>query len=286
MLVLRYVFQYGALALIAIWLMSASLVSAIDVTVSGVVEAPPVETPDTIIQFSGWAYPNATVTLRQDGTILTSTTAGSSAAFSSSNIVNPGTHTYTLVAVDGSGYSSSTASITVTLSEGATVGISNVFLSPSVVATASTIDADESALLQGTTRPSSAVAIYVTTTVLGGGTTQRQFNVTSNAQGNWSRTFTGIELGVGSHSIRARATSGAQTSEYSPTVAIAVNQVDPCSASTPGDINCDGNVDLVDFSILLFYWQSINPANARADINADTVVNVTDFSILLYYWTG
>ncbi len=286
MLVLRYVFQYGALALIAVWLLSANLVSAIDVTVSGVVEAPTPETPDTIIQFSGWAYPNATVTLRQDGTILTTTTASSTAAFSTSNIVTPGTHTYTLVATDGSGRTSSTASFTITLSEGATIGVSNVFLSPSVVATTTSIDTDESSTLQGTSRPNSTITIYVTSTAIGGGSTNRQFTTTSSAVGAWSRAFTGAELGVGSHDIRTRATSGSQTSEYSPTVTVAVNQVDLCSTSTPGDINCDGSVDLVDFSILLFYWQVTNPANARADINADTTVNVTDFSILLYYWTG
>ncbi|MBI3571906.1 hypothetical protein HY091_00005, partial [Candidatus Kaiserbacteria bacterium] len=52
------------------------------------------------------------------------------------------------------------------------------------------------------------------------------------------------------------------------------------------DLNCDGGVNLTDFSILLFFWKATNPTNARADINHDGSVNVVDFSIMLYQWTG
>jgi len=48
-----------------------------------------------------------------------------------------------------------------------------------------------------------------------------------------------------------------------------------------GDINNDGFVDLTDFSILLFYWQTSNPT---ADLNNDGIVNLTDFSIMLFHW--
>ena len=48
-----------------------------------------------------------------------------------------------------------------------------------------------------------------------------------------------------------------------------------------GDLNNDGFVNLTDFSILLFYW---NTSNANADINGDGIVNLTDFSIMLFHW--
>lgn len=53
---------------------------------------------------------------------------------------------------------------------------------------------------------------------------------------------------------------------------------------TPGDINRDGRVDLVDFSILLYNWGM--PKNPQADFNEDGVVDLVDFSIMLYHWTG
>ena len=49
------------------------------------------------------------------------------------------------------------------------------------------------------------------------------------------------------------------------------------------DLNQDKKVNLVDFSILLFYWGTATPL---ADLNQDKKVNLTDVSILLFYWTG
>ena len=53
-----------------------------------------------------------------------------------------------------------------------------------------------------------------------------------------------------------------------------------------GDINKDGSINLVDFSILMFYWHDTPPANPCADINKDGTVDLRDFSIMLYWWTG
>lgn len=53
------------------------------------------------------------------------------------------------------------------------------------------------------------------------------------------------------------------------------------------DINDDGKVGLVDFSILMAMWQKTNSqANEAflADLNADGIVNLPDFSILMNYF--
>ncbi len=51
------------------------------------------------------------------------------------------------------------------------------------------------------------------------------------------------------------------------------------------DFNCDGKVDSIDFSILLYYWKSEAPfKNQYVDINKDNKVDSIDFSILLYEW--
>jgi len=50
-----------------------------------------------------------------------------------------------------------------------------------------------------------------------------------------------------------------------------------------GDLNCDGLINLADFSILLYYWGTYNPV---ADINSDGSVNLVDFSIMMFYWQG
>lgn len=67
-------------------------------------------------------------------------------------------------------------------------------------------------------------------------------------------------------------------------LAISTPQPAPAVPRRTGDLNFDGKVDLVDFSILLFNWGI--PKNPIADINNDGKVDLVDFSIMLYWWTG
>ncbi len=56
-------------------------------------------------------------------------------------------------------------------------------------------------------------------------------------------------------------------------------------ASIGADLNGDGKVNSVDFSIMLAFWKTTGPfKNPAADINQDGQVNSIDFSILLYQW--
>lgn len=51
------------------------------------------------------------------------------------------------------------------------------------------------------------------------------------------------------------------------------------------DLNKDGKVNSVDFSILMYFWKTSPPfANTRADINVDNKVDSVDFSIMLFDW--
>ncbi|MCA9360257.1 hypothetical protein KC850_04480, partial [Candidatus Kaiserbacteria bacterium] len=53
------------------------------------------------------------------------------------------------------------------------------------------------------------------------------------------------------------------------------------------DLNRDTKVNLIDFSILLFWWNSNGgDSDPPADINRDGNVSLTDFSRLLFNWTG
>jgi len=57
------------------------------------------------------------------------------------------------------------------------------------------------------------------------------------------------------------------------------------SKCSKANFNCDGKVDSIDFSILLYFWKSKPPfKNEYVDINKDGKVDSIDFSILLYQW--
>lgn len=51
------------------------------------------------------------------------------------------------------------------------------------------------------------------------------------------------------------------------------------------DLDFDGDVDIADFSILLYFWHQTNPENKCVDINQDGIVGLVDFSIMMYQWT-
>ncbi len=53
-----------------------------------------------------------------------------------------------------------------------------------------------------------------------------------------------------------------------------------------GDLNGDGRVDLIDFSILAYWWGRAVEPGACYDLNHDGKVTLADFSILAYHWTG
>lgn len=57
------------------------------------------------------------------------------------------------------------------------------------------------------------------------------------------------------------------------------------SAFSRVDINADAKVDLIDFSILAYWWGREVVVNAPYDLNSDGRVTLADFSILAYYWT-
>ena len=52
-----------------------------------------------------------------------------------------------------------------------------------------------------------------------------------------------------------------------------------------GDVNADCKVNLVDFSIVAYWYGRTNPPKT-VDINGDGKINLVDFSIMAYNWTG
>ena len=50
------------------------------------------------------------------------------------------------------------------------------------------------------------------------------------------------------------------------------------------DLNCDGSVNIMDLSILLYYSEHSGLPFAQYDLNKDGQLDLSDISILFYYW--
>jgi hypothetical protein len=57
----------------------------------------------------------------------------------------------------------------------------------------------------------------------------------------------------------------------------------PRICSRTADYNCDGFVNIVDFSILI-YWFDRMPVPPEIDLTQDDRVDLRDFSVMAYYW--
>jgi len=265
------------------------------VSVSATVpERPPLEEPDTVIIFQGVSYPSSTLTINQDSSLLVEIATNTQAQFNVQAIIEPGNHTFMIFGEDQDGIIGKESNFTLTLSEGTTTTISGIFLGPTISIDRTVIAASETATLTGTTIPNSELNVTLNSSIVAAATGLPKVAVhiaSADGNGRWLHLFNADDLEVDEYTTFAQATDpiSESVSETSKSLAFEVvgdEEPDVCDGMAIADINCDGAVDLIDFSILLFYWESTDPANPRADINTDGIVDIIDFSIMMFYWSG
>lgn len=275
----------GRLAIIGVlWLallpnIAASQTISVTATVVDESSLPPA---NPIVQFKGVAAPSASVTIQRNGTAITTAPADTAAAFDLTLTDQPtGQQVYVIGATDGDGRALTPMTFALNLTAGSTTIILGIFLGPSIAIDKSAVKLGETVTVAGTTLPNSTVTVTVNSVQA------QNYSFLADGNGRWSKAIDTTDVGVGTHSAKARATaSGTGVSEYSASVGFAVNPLAQCDGKKSADLNCDGRINLTDFSVLLFFWLQVNPTNARSDINVDGRVTITDFSIMLFQWTG
>ncbi len=245
----------------------------------------PFRSGDGRVVISGIAYPGSTVFTLVDGKASENVKAGSSGQYSITiDEIARGPYTFGVYAVDSAQNKSSTFSTSFTVTGARTSGLSNINLSPTIKVTPDPVDPGATLTVSGYALPNSTVTLENEKDK--SSITKQNFTVTAGSNGSWSTTIPTNNFTVGTYKIRAKAeVSPTLTSNFSNYTFYGVGQ----NATRPinTDLNRDGKVNLVDFSILLFWWNTDGgTSNPSADINADGRVSLTDFSILLFAWTG
>lgn len=248
--------------------------------------APPPSSGSATVNFSGRAYPRSTVTLLKDAQVVTSTIADANAAFqiSLTNIV-AGNYIFSVYSEDSAGNRSSLLSFPVSVTADAITNIGGIFISP-------TIDVDKSQVKQGDTltifgqsSPQSSITITVNST------NELFLQAKSDAIGAYLYNLDTSPLEMGSHSTKSKAAVGGAISDFGKTISFAVGTQNIAKKAVLkcgiADLNCDEKVNLVDFSIMAYWYQrTLTGTGFKADLNHDNKVNLTDFSILASHWTG
>jgi cysteine-rich repeat protein len=236
----------------------------------------------TRVSILGKGYPNTSVNILKDGQVLGVVQTDSNADFSfDSGQLTPGATTFGFWSTDAKGLRSITFTTTFQVTQNAVTTVSNVYLPPTIDLTTKKASLGEIINSFGSSAPNARILLYVNKE------TKPAVIGTTTASGAWSLGVATDGLANESfHTVKAMFETigaGAQAkSGYSQLMSFYIGEKD---VKTPGsaDLNNDGKVNLVDFSILLFHW---NTDHAVADLNSDSKVNLTDFSILLFNWTG
>jgi hypothetical protein len=255
---------------------------------SGTSPAPspvPVVTPRTSIIFTGKAYPASTITLLKDAQVTSFAKVNADATFQMTiTDLVPGVYFFSLYGEDRDGRRSALLSFPVNAALGSTTQVSGIFIAPTIELDKDTVRQGESIAIFGQSFPQSEVIIEVNSEVV---------KTKANAVGAYLYNYNTNGLVKGVSVVKPRAVFGVETSSVGKTLSFKVGELtvikNPAVAEQ-GDFNSDGKVNLVDFSILAYWYKrplsdSFRELEANK-LNNDGKIDLVDFSIMAFHWTG
>jgi len=265
----------------------------LDVTaiVPGAVEDPGsgggITSPIATVVLSGTVFPGAKLTLLKDGIISTTLIANIDGTFQITiNNLNFGNYQFSIYSEDPTGQVSASHVLNVSAFTSQPYIYSGIVIPPTLSASGLLVKIDDTYSVFGYSAPGSNV------TLLGPSGSGLGSSV-ADSSGLYRISLT-ANLAPGIHSLRATANLNGRTSLPSKPIQVLFysSSLPPDQIPTPPpqfaqcvDYNKDRRVNLIDFSILLF-WFGKNPVPKSVDCNNDLVIDIKDFSILMYFWTG
>lgn len=240
------------------------------------------ELSGTIINIIGRAYPSRTINFLLDTESVGTVRSDGNGRFEFSTEASPGTATLGIWSTDSAGNRSITLNNTFDVTQGAITNLNGIILPPTISVLSQTVDPGALIVVSGESVPSAVVELHVGNNLL--------LETTSvAADGKWAITLDTGKLPIAEHTMRARSVVGSPplTTNSSFSTSLQLFLGVEGKATRPSDLNRDGLINLIDFSILIFWWGTAGgDSNPPADINGNAKVGLEDFSILLFNWTG
>lgn len=237
------------------------------------------------VNFSGRAYPRSVITILRDAQIVLTTVADVTANFQATiNNVNAGNYFFSIYSEDDAGNRSSLVTFPVGVTTGGTTNITGIFIAPTIAVDKSQVRKGDNIAIFGKTSAQSEVTIQVNSEV------PHFAKTSSDAAGAYLYNFDTSVLEYGDHSTKSKTAKGTEISSFSSAVPFVVGTTNIAVAQSVrpavrGDANNDRRVNLVDFSIVAYWYKRPGPPR-NVDINGDGKVDLVDFSIIAFNWTG
>lgn len=241
----------------------------------------------TTIVFKGKAYPGADVTLLKDAQVAAAEKADD---FGNFEIIlegiSGGIYTFGIWAQDTKGKRSITLSFTISVTAEATTTVSGIFIPPTIGLDKTVVKQGDILEIFGVSYPKSEVAIHVSSDE------EKIFTATVEESGIYIYKLDTSGLAKDTHFAKSRSKHYLDDtrSSFSRVVSFVVGEESIEAEFLKGDLNGDGRVNLVDFSIAAFWYKrTISKEFAEKEagyLNGDGKIDLVDFSIMAYFWTG
>lgn len=250
------------------------------------VPLPPSESGTDSAIFRGRAYPGSSILILKNGIVLHEASSYSDGTFEIPvrNIV-PGTYTFSLVAKDGKGLKSSPITYTIVITSGAVTEVKGIIIPPTITTDKIQVMSGSDIIFSGKAIPNETILLTLFAKT---GITK---TIQGNASGTWSYKLTTQGLDAGNYTAKVRTQIGQQYTLYSEPLLFTVGDTNilrkggTTLINARCDLNNDSRVNLLDFSIMAFWYKRIG-FPLKVDLNSDGRINLTDLSILAYCWTG
>lgn len=249
-------------------------------------------TPPAIITqviFTGRAYPLSKVGVLKDGQSAITTVAGPDANFNVSLTgLSSGNYIFAVFGEDNQGRRSSLFTFPVFITQGATTQVSGIFIAPTIAVDKSEVKRGDNIAIFGQSAPNSEVTISVNSA-------EEFFNkIKADAGGAYLLNFDTSPLEIAQHFTKSKAALNGEITSFSKAIGFVVGTktvfAQPTAKFLKGDLNNDGRVNLVDFSIAAYWYKrplsaAFKPIEVER-LNGDGKIDLVDFSIMAFYWTG
>jgi hypothetical protein len=235
----------------------------------------------TSLTFSGYAYPQAVVHVWKDGTPKTTTTADNSGYFTITlgEVYSPNA-LYTLYAFDKLNRRSLLLNYPIVIKTGYMTQVSGIRFAPTISIDKTEVKFGDYITVSGYAQPNQKIDLSIY------GLQDKDFSLTSNTDGVYQITIPLLDLQKGNYNLHVNYKDDKRISKV---VSFTVGDLNIPSidliTNIPGDCNADQVINLVDFSVMAFWYGKSN-SPACIDTNNDNIINLVDFSILAFYWTG
>jgi hypothetical protein len=239
--------------------------------------------PGTKVQINGKAYPDAVVNVLKESVFRGTTKADGNADFRFEDQgITPGVASYSFWSEDKNKIKSTLYTVTFQVTSNALTTVSGAYLAPTITSDKVTLKKGEEVTIFGTTIPQTKVYIEIHS--------EKAINeeALSDEDGEWRVILDTSRLEDNSeHTAKSffQKVDGSALikSGFSKTITFTLGDTIIAGECAGADLNADKRVNLTDFSILLFHW---NSNNVCADQNHDGTVSLIDFSIMMFNWTG